>query len=217
MSAIPVSPADARLNRLYEIAQEYRAKAYRVIVGPSERELPEFLRGFQPDILVTSENDRAVVEVKARRALLGNEAFARMGKAVEQQPGWRLELVLVPEENEPEEPLADSADVARVHTLLEQANELRDSGIAIVPAFAALENAMIIAAGRAGLDLPSQSPNAVLRTLFAYGLLSKEAYDELTGAIEVRNDVAHGRRTDVDARPWLDTITPIVEDLITVD
>ena len=214
MSAIPVSSADAQLKRLYAVAQEYRAKQYRVVVGPSQRELPEFLRGFEPDLLVSSDDDRAVVEVKQRRSLIGDEQFARIAQAVERQPGWRLELVLVPTEVETEDPLPDSADVARVRALLAQANELRHSGIAIVPAFAAAENAMLIAAARAGLELPSRSPNGLLKTLFAYGLLSREAYDDLTEAMQIRNEVAHGSRTDLDARPWVGRITPIVDDLI---
>jgi len=214
MSVIPVSAADARLERLYEVAQEYRARDYRVIVGPSEGELPEFLHGYRPDLLAMSEHDRAVVEVKQRRALTRGDAFARMAEVIERQPGWRLELVLVPAEDQPEEPLPDSADLGRVRTLLEQAEEFRDAGIAIVPAVAALEHAMLIAAARAGIQLPSRSPNAALKTLFAHGLLSKPAYDELSAAIEVRNDVAHGKRTDVDARPWLAKVVPIVEELI---
>jgi hypothetical protein len=214
MSAIPISAVDAQLKRLYEVAQEYRARNYRVIVGPSQRELPEFLRGFEPDLVVTSDSDRAVVEVKQRRALIGAEAFARMAEIVEQHPGWRLELVLVPAEHEPQEQLPDTGDVTRVRALLAQANELRGSAMAIVPAFAAVEHAMIIAAERAGLELPSRSPQTVLKTLFAYGLLAKKAYEDVSRAMEIRNDVAHGKRTDVDAEPWIATVAAIVAGLL---
>lgn len=214
MSAIPLSVVDAQLKRLYEVAQEYRAKEYRVIVGPSQRELPEFLRGFQPDLLVTRDNDRAVVDVKSRRALIGNEAFARMAEVVEQQPDWRLELVLVPAEDEPEEPLSKSGDIAGVRTLLAQAREFGHYSFAIVAAIAAAEHAMVIAATRAGLPITSDSPGVMLKTLFAHGLLSGKGYEALSEAWKVRNEVAHGQRVDVDATPWVDRITPVVEELI---
>lgn len=214
MSAIPVSAVDSHVKRLYEIAQEYRANGYDVVVGPSQRELPEFLRGFEPDLVVTSNDDRAVVEVKTRSSLIGAEWFSRMAQSIEQQPGWRLELVLVPAEGEAEEPLPDAGNIVRVHTLLAQAKDLGHAGVAIVSAFAAAENAMLIAAERAGLKLPSQSPEAAMKTLFAHGLLSKEAYDALNRAMHVRDEVAHGKRTDVDARPWIDTIAPIVDELL---
>jgi hypothetical protein len=215
MSVVSAPPQDAQVKRLYEVAQEYRAKGYRVTVGPSQHELPEFLRGFEPDLIVTSDEDRAVVEVKPRRALIGSPAFSRMAAAVEQQPGWRFELDLVPSDADLEQRLPDSTDVARVRSLLAQANALRESGIAIVPAVAAVENAMMIALDREGLDLPSPYPSAAMKTLFAYGLLSREAYDSLDAAMRIRDDVAHGRRTDVDPDPWLAAIEPIVQELLT--
>lgn len=214
MSAIPVSAVDAQVKRLYEIAQEYRANGYDVVVGPAQRELPEFLQGFEPDLVVTSDDDRAVVEVKQRRSLIGAEWFSRMAQSIEQQPGWRLELVLVPADGDAEELLPDAGNIIRVNTLLSQARELGHSGVAIVPAFAAAEHAMLIAADRAGLELSSHSPEAAMKTLFAHGLLSKEAYDDLNRAMHARNEVAHGKRTDVDARPWIDTIARIVDELL---
>ncbi len=215
MSVISVPAQDAQVKRLYEVAQEYRAKGYRVIVGPSQAELPDFLRGFEPDLVITSENDNAAVTVKPRRMLMGRNALSRMAEVIQHQPGWRCELVLVPSDADLEQRLPDSADVARVGTLLSQARDLHDSSVAIVPAVAAVENAMLIAIEREGLDLSSPYPSAALKTLFAYGLLSREQYDELDAAMRMRDDVAHGRRTDVDAEPWLAALEPIVHELLT--
>ena len=214
MSAIPVSTSDAQLKRLYEVAQEYRAKNYRVIVGPSQRELPEFLRGFEPDLLVTSDDDRAVIEVKQRRALIGTEDFTRLAEIVEQQPGWRFELVLVPDDDQTQEPLPGFGDIVRITALLEEARKLHTSGMALIPAVAAVEHAMVIAAALAGLELPSRSAAAVLKTLCAYGRISTQAYNDLDDAFRVRNEVVHGAHTDVDAGPWIEKIEAIVEELI---
>lgn len=215
MSAIPVSSTDARVRRLYEVAQEYRAKNYRVIVGPSQHELPDFLRGFEPDLVVTKDDDHAVVEVKSRQELVGKDATVRMAHAVEQRPEWRFELVLVPGTDAPEEPLPEGTiSVSQIRTLLAQARELRAFGIAIAPAVAAAEHAMLIAAARAGLELPSRSPAAALKTLFAHGLVSRQAYDDLGRALTVRNQIVHGAGTDIDAGPWLDKIESVVEELI---
>ncbi len=198
MSGITAPAQDAQVKRLYEVAQEYRAKGYGVIVGPSQHELPEFLRGFEPDLVVTSDADNAAVIIKPRRALLGTNASSRMAAAIEQQPGWRCELVLVPSGADLEQRLPDSASVNRVGELLAQAHSLRGSCIAIIPAMAAAETAMLIALEREGLDLASPYPSAAMKTLFAYGLLSREQYDELDAATRVRDDVAHGRTGDVD-------------------
>ena len=216
MSVISVPAQDARIRRLYEIAREYRAKNYDVLVGPSQHEIPEFLRGFEPDLVVTSDDDNAIITVKPRRALSGSEALSRMAAAIEQQAGWRCELVLVPEEDaDLEQPLPDSAGVERVERLLAQAGDLRGSSLAVVPAVAALENAMLIALDREGLALSRPYPSAALKTLFAYGLLSREQYDKLDTAMRTRDDVAHGRRTDVNGEAWLAALEPIVRELLT--
>lgn len=213
--SVSTAPAqDAQVKRLYEVAQEYRAKGYGVIVGPSQHELPEFLRGFEPDLVVTSDADKAVVIVKPRRALLGTNASSRMAAAIEQQPGWRCELVLVPSDADLEQRLPDSASVARVDTLLAQARSLRGSNVAIVPAMAAAETAMLIALEREGLDLASPYPSAAMKTLFAYGLLSREQYDDLDAATQVRDDVARGRTEEVDVEPWITAVEPIVQELL---
>ncbi len=215
MSVIPVPAQDAQLKRLYEIAQEYRAKGYRVIVGPSQAELPDFLRGFEPDLVVTSDNDNAAVTVKPRRMIFGTNTISRMAEVIQHQRGWRCELVFVPSDPDVEPRLPDSADLARIDALLAQARDLRGSSVAIVPAVAAMENAMLIAIEREGLDLSSPYPSAALKTLFAYGLFSREQYDALDAAMRLRDDVAHGRRTDVDAEPWLTALEPIVHELLT--
>lgn len=214
MSVTTAPVQDAQLNRLYEVAQEYRAKGYGVIVGPSQHELPEFLRGFQPDLVVTSDADNAAVTVKSRQAIVGTTALSRMAAALEQQPGWRCELVFVPSDADREQRLPDSADLNRVRALLAQAHTLRGSSIAIVPAVVAAETAMLIALEREGLDLASPYPSAAMKTLFAYGLLSREQYDALDAATRIRDDVAHGRTGDVDVEPWLTAVEPIVQELL---
>jgi hypothetical protein len=55
-------PAELQLKRLFEIAQEYRGKEYRVIAGPSESEVPEFLRGCEPDMIAFGDGENVVIE-----------------------------------------------------------------------------------------------------------------------------------------------------------
>ncbi|HYI11216.1 MAG TPA: hypothetical protein VEK57_19325 [Thermoanaerobaculia bacterium] len=215
MTAIPV-PVDPQVQRLYEVARDYRAKGYRVVVGPSQNEVPAFLRGTQPDVLAFSEGDNAVVEVKRRESLIGTNELEEIARRIEAQPGWRLELVLLASRNAAEDPLPPRASINRVDALLTRARELSRSAEAVVPAWLAVEHAMLIAAERSGLELPSRSPTAALKTLFAYGLLSKEAYDQLTAAMRVRNDVVTGRAEDVDAGAIVETIATIVHELLNV-
>lgn len=84
---------DERLRTRRRLAREYRRRGYQVIEQPRGEALPPFLRGFSPDLVVTKDDDRAVVEVRTRESLIGSNAFVELAKAVEAHPEWRLELV----------------------------------------------------------------------------------------------------------------------------
>jgi hypothetical protein len=208
MSSV-LEPVDVQLKRLYQAAQEYRAKGYRVVVGPSQRELPEFLQGFEPDLIAFSDTDNVVIEVKARRSLILAKTLAQMAAAVEQQPEWRLELILVESETVEEGQIMLAGSLTE---LLDRARASADSEMGVVLACAAAEQAMFVAAQRAGLSLPMNSTAAALKTLFAYGLLTTPAYEQLSNAVKMRNAIMHGGRSD-DPRRWVEAIVPIAETL----
>jgi hypothetical protein len=212
MTAI-AEPADLQLKRIYQIAQEYRANGYRVVVGPSQRELPEFLRGFEPDLIAFREDDNVVIEVKRRKSLIAAKTLSQIAAAVERQPQWRLELVLIASEIQPEEPMPTDVTVERARELLRKAREARDPEFAAVLAWAAAEHAIVIAAQRAGVQLPSTSPSAALKTMFAYGLLTDDDYERLQKAMKVRNEIVHDGRSTADVRASVSAIVPIAEKL----
>ena len=83
---------DERLRIRHRLAREYRRRGYQVIEQPRGEALPPFLRGFSPDLVVTKNDDRAVVEVRTRESLIGSNEFVELAKAVETHPEWRLEL-----------------------------------------------------------------------------------------------------------------------------
>lgn len=213
MTAIPV-PVDPQVRRLYEVARDYRARGYHVVVGPSQNEVPAFLRGTQPDVLALSDRENVVVEVKRRESLIGTTELEEIARRIEPQAGWRLELVLLATPAVSEAPLPRRASIDRTETLLARARALSPSAEAVVPAWLAVEHAMLVAAGRSDLELPSHSPTAALKTLFAYGLLSNEAYDQLTAVMHERNDVVSGRAENVDAGTIIETVTPIIHELL---
>jgi len=208
-----LAPVDLHLKRLFRAAQEYRASGYRVVAGPAQSELPEFLRGHEPDLIAIGDHDNVVVEVKDLRSVVGTRALSQMAAAVEQQPTWRLELILLPEDDDAEGPLPVASDVSVVRRLTARAL-VADSDYALIAVCAALEHAVVVAAAQAGIQLSSSLPGAALKTLFAYGLIDDAKYRSIEDAMRLRNDVVHGRRSDIDAGPWVGAITPIIEELI---
>ena len=74
-----------------EAADNYTRQGYYVLVSPSENDLPDFLKGFQPDMLVRLPNgDQVIVQVKSNRASRNGEQWQKLRDAVETHSGWRL-------------------------------------------------------------------------------------------------------------------------------
>src|SRR5204863_700424 len=48
-----------------EVANRYIRQGYAVQIEPTDADLPPFLHGFLPDLIVTTPDDKIVVEVKA--------------------------------------------------------------------------------------------------------------------------------------------------------
>ena len=57
-------------QRARAIAEEYRSKGYEVIEQPSPEQLPAFLAGYHPDVLVQRGDEAIIVEVKSRSSLV---------------------------------------------------------------------------------------------------------------------------------------------------
>src|SRR5437660_5834241 len=115
--------AELQQQKLDEISADYVDEGYDIRLQPSEAELPEFLKGFRPDLLATSRRENVVVEVIPATESL--DEMKRLASAVDQQPGWRYEVTFVSQPVAPDipaqEPLASDEQVNR---LLKGAEEL---------------------------------------------------------------------------------------------
>ena len=104
-----------------QVAEKYRQKDYEMVLQPCPSSLPDFLRGYQPDLLARQGDESVVVEVKAGSAPSRRALFRELARAVEGHPGWRFELVVanappVPEPEAPtgERPSLTGPDAARM-------------------------------------------------------------------------------------------------------
>ena len=87
-------------QRARAIAEEYRSRGYEVIEQPSPEQLPEFLAGYHPDVLVRRGDETIIVEVKSRSSLTKDPRIREMARLVQAEPHWNFELVLVGEEEQ---------------------------------------------------------------------------------------------------------------------
>ena len=85
-------------QRAHTIAQEYRSKGYDVIEEPASEQLPDFLSGYRPDLLIRKDNETVVVEVKTRSSLVKDPSVRDLARLIQAESDWSFELVVVDEE-----------------------------------------------------------------------------------------------------------------------
>lgn len=181
---------------LERVADEYRADGYQVVVEPGPDEIPDFLRAHQLDMIARKEGESVVVGVRTRDEL-ADEQISDLAAAVNARAGWRFDLVVTNGAAWPDGVPIDATepDVDRIESLAETAERLlaRDElEAAYLVSWSATEAALRRMACRASINFEQKSPQFVLKTLVAEGVLSHDQYDALRRAMRVRNAVAHG-------------------------
>ena len=183
-------------ERARAIAADYRRKGYEVIEAPSTEQLPDFLSGYQPDLIVRKGDEAIIVEVKTRSSLATYPQIRELAQMLEGEPGWTFELVAVsegerliaPEGARPfgrEDILENTAEVER----------LIDAGFtkaSFLMAWSALEAAVRMVTEEEGALLGRLTPTYIVNQAVVNGVISRDDYDLLTDAMKYRNALVHG-------------------------
>ena len=122
MKSRSITERERRL--LASVASEYEKRGYEVKLRPTVGDMPEFMAGFEPDLIAIREDESVVVEVKARKEFQNEEAIATIEAALRNRPGWRFELIIDGSESEHGRLLGAS----EIGVSLEEANELQQAG-----------------------------------------------------------------------------------------
>jgi hypothetical protein len=192
------------------VAGRYRSEGYQVTVRPEESQVPPFAAGLHVDLLATKADEYVLVQVKENREDLRNDPqSARIAEAINAEPGWRFDLVVLSGDS-PTEKLAKEAPEPSVDVILRNLNHAErsaqagDHASSFIVAWASLEAAMRRAARASGMELQNISPLFLLRTLYSNGLLARNEFDQLNGYLRFRNAFVHGLAApNIDAVPTL--------------
>jgi hypothetical protein len=200
----------ARHRLLREVADDYIRKGYAVQIEPSEEEVPEFLRGFRPDLIITTPEEHIVVEFKATLAEQPDpgQYWSALEDAVKAQPGWRLQLLLDNRrETEWIEAFQPVLTVEETEARLQAGQQLADDGLldsALIVTWSAVEAVLREAIRREGITLPNQGAAPLITVLYAEGGLARSDYDRLMQILSVRNQAAHGLKVSNLDRSFID-------------
>jgi len=190
---------EAYRQKLQEIAAEYEARGYEVLVEPRPEQLPEFLAGFRPDLVARGPNESVVVEVKVGTQTAASERFRELAETIQRQPGWRFSLVVIdPRSDEVAPPTQQLLARQEIVDRLGRANELLKTGAtdaAFLLMWVAVEALLRHIATREGLPLERVPSSSLMKELFSLGILSRSELEVAQRAFSVRNALVHGFAT----------------------
>lgn len=190
---------EAYQQKLQEIAAEYEARGYEVLVEPGPEKLPEFLAGFRPDLVARGPNESVVIEIKVGTKTAASERFRELAETIQRQPGWRFSLVVIdPRSDEVAPPTQQLLDRQEIADRLGRANELLRTGAtdaAFLLMWVAVEALLRHIATREGLPLERVPSSSLMKELFSLGILSRSELAVAQRAFSVRNALVHGFET----------------------
>ena len=186
-------------KRLHSVAREYRKQGCKVLLYPSETDLPSFLSGFQPDLIAYSDKENVVVEVKSKVTLSKADYLPSLASAVNSQPGWRLDLIVTnPARQSVVEEGAEELSQSEIHARLESVRQLlsiNQEDAATLLAWSAAEATLRLVARRQEIELEENQPLFVINQMYSLGALSRKDYQLLQEGMRVRNLIVHGFRS----------------------
>jgi hypothetical protein len=186
-------------QRARAIAEEYRSRGYEVIEAPTPEQLPDFISGYDPALLIRKGKEAIVVEVKSRSSLAKDSRIRDLARLLQTKPNWNFELVVVGEEENVSSPEGarpfEREDILRG---IEEAERLFESGFseaALLLAWSTLEATLRVLAEEEGLSLDRLTPTNILKQAVIHGVISRNDYSFLMNVMKYRNALAHGFKT----------------------
>lgn len=186
---------EKEILRVNEIAKAYQEKGYDVLLQPREHQLPDFLKQFQPDLIVHKGNEHIVVEVKSRGQFSQSLQVNELAKIVRNETGWKFELVLLGPENALSVGEASPLTAAEIRSKILEATSFLSGGhldVALLIGWSLVEATLRTLALKEGIEAEKAVSAYLLKQMTYEGVISRDAYRFLLDIQQTRNAIAHG-------------------------
>jgi len=181
-------------EKIKEIAKEYTQKGYSVFTNLEFNNVPDFLKNYSPDIIAISENDKVVIEVKTKNSLSKSKDLESLANLIEQQEGWRFELVVTNSKQVVDMEREDSS-LNEISKLLLDAEELLNIDYvkaSYILTWSSLESIIRKKLKNENIKSEYNNPIQMIKNLYTFGLITRDEYDFLHNHFKLRNLVVHG-------------------------
>jgi hypothetical protein len=198
-------------RKLRAVARRYRRDGYRVIIPGRGGVLPTFLKGFTPDLIAESPDDRVIVEIKQSHSLRGSNYLEEVAERVSREPGWRLELVTIPSVATVLLPTEDH--MKRIAGRAQQALESGFADAAYAYAWLFLEVLLCDMAAQHRLEARKKPILQLARELASKGVISRDALDSIEQSREIRNELVHAENESQPSAEHVQKLLSLAEGL----
>ncbi|WP_425391189.1 hypothetical protein [Ekhidna sp.] len=197
-------------RKIREIANEYTSNGYLVTVNPTGTKLPEFLRGYHPDIIATKEDENVLIEVKTRSDRGDLKRFENLAEEISSLKNWRFEVVFT---NPRRKPLALDNQLPLnelgINNRIEEINKLiriNSFEAAFLLGWATIEAALRHKLIKEKFKAGEKTTQSIIKTTFSLGLLNQNDYKTLQNINNKRNHLIHGFDQPIDKETVLQVI-----------
>lgn len=189
-------------RRIREIAKDYEDKGYSVVINPSQNQLPSFLKGFEPDIIATREEENVLVEIKTRKNRQDLQRFESLAREIDKRKDWRFEVVFTnpkdkPFSTESQQNLSENAINNRI-TEINKLIGIDSYEAAFLLSWATIEAVLRQKLNEEKSETVKKPTLSIIKTMFSLGLINQHDYKKLQEVNNYRNSLIHGFYQHID-------------------
>ncbi|MEB3312237.1 MAG: hypothetical protein VKJ02_18580 [Snowella sp.] len=203
---------------LLKLVDDYRNQGYEVVLKPNPEQLPDFLKNYHPDLLLSRGNETVVVELASRFSFdsSSSEYFRSLAKVIKQHPHWRFELVMTNPEETANISTENWLQADEIHLRLPQIKSIAQHNLeaAIVYAWSLIEATLRLIAKQENLSLKRLDPFYLVKLLVMEGVIDRYEYKLLMKALSLRNAIAHGLKTEPLTEQVVNSVVELTEKLL---
>ncbi|MCY1232229.1 REase-like protein [compost metagenome] len=187
-------------QKIEELRLQYEREDYQVLIEPTAVQLPFALGSYTPDLVARKADGTGglIVEVRTKGARGSVERFQAIAQAVREHPGWRFLMVSV-EDLSVASKDHQLASWEELSTKLVQARQLLNSGMrdaAVLYLWSIFEGAMRQLAVATATPVERLPASKLMNQLYTIGYISVSELQTAKQFLQLRNQVAHGFRSD---------------------